>query len=432
MWQWQQAGIIEEQRRTQIARAWRRHRAEYTSEEWEAHMRDRQAQGEAERERESTAQRKARKKAQAQAHGEGRRLTPSTGEGVRRKGRTRSGEYGGGWTIVGTLIRYKKGQLREQRMRENNASDTDKEGSGEDAHRRGTDEAGREQMVVTEEGVRSDVSIRIQQDTGGQSTEAESGNVGEMGNEDTGREESEEVRKAQAESTRRTREEEGIMTQEEMEGVERGRTEVEVVVSSEQWAEEVAREMGYEAGGEEGSERTAQATVGPSTHEHESRTTESQVSEEESVRTDQHGATQQTDLTHDEDTVAGGDAPQQMEQREEVGEHEAHTPQPLQTPTIVSDAIQHLGSGKSSAHVKPGCEGRVLRGAGKQGGYDETPRRERPRRKAGPRIRYVDEDERGGGTTEQGIRVGPVCVWRITHGHRSEAEGAGTPPKDPG
>ena len=222
------------------------------------------------------------------------------------------------------------------------------------------------------------------------------------------------------------------MTQEEMEGVERDRTEVEVVVSSEQWAEEVAREMGYEAGGEEGSERTAQATVGPSTHEHESRTTESQVSEEESVRTDQHGATQQTDLTHDEDTVAGGDAPQQMEQREEVGEHEAHTPQPLQTPTIVSDAIQHLGSGKSSAHVKPGCEGRVLRGAGKQGGYDETPRRERPRRKAGPRIRYVDEDERGGGTTEQGIRVGPVCVWRITHGHRSEAEGAGTPPKDPG
>ena len=96
MWQWQQAGIIEEQRRTRIARAWRRHRAEYTSEEWEAHMKDRQAQGEAEREHESTAQRKARKKAQAQAHGEGRRLTPSTEEGVKRKRRTKSGEHGGG------------------------------------------------------------------------------------------------------------------------------------------------------------------------------------------------------------------------------------------------------------------------------------------------------------------------------------------------
>ena len=223
MWQWQQAGIIEEQRRTQIARAWRRHRAEYTSEEWEVHMKDRQAQGEAERERESAAQRKARKKAQAQAHGEGRRLMPSTEEGVKRKRSTKSGERWGGWSILGTLIRYKKGQLREQRMRENNASGTDKEGSGEDAQQRETDKTGGEQTVVTGEGVRSDASTRIQQDTGGQSSRAESGNVGESGSEDTGSEEKEEVRRAQAESTQRAREEEGIMTQEELEEVGRAR-----------------------------------------------------------------------------------------------------------------------------------------------------------------------------------------------------------------
>ena len=122
-----------------------------------------------------------------------------------------------------------------------------------------------------------------------------------------------------------------------------------------------------------------------------------------------------------------------MEQHGEVGEHEAHTPQQLDTPSIASDAaVQHLQTFLASATVNEGHEGRVLRGAGKQGGYDEITRRERPRKKAGPRIRYVDDDERGGGTTEQGIRVGPVCVWRITHGHRSEAEGAETPPKDPG
>ena len=41
MWQWQQAGIIEEQRRTRIARAWRRHRAMYNREEWRQHIEER-------------------------------------------------------------------------------------------------------------------------------------------------------------------------------------------------------------------------------------------------------------------------------------------------------------------------------------------------------------------------------------------------------
>ena len=139
------------------------------------------------------------------------------------------------------------------------------------------------------------------------------------------------------------------------------------------------------------------------------------------------------EMTHDEDMVVEDDAPQQAEQREEESEHEAHTPQQLETPSIESDAAaQHLETFLVSAAVNDGREGRVLRGAGKRGGYDEITRRERPRKRTGPRIRYVDEDERGGGTTEQGIRVGPVCVWRTTHGHRSRTKGAATPPKDPG
>ena len=89
--------------------------------------------------------------------------------------------------------------------------------------------------------------------------------------------------------------------------------------------------MEYEVRGEEDSERTAQATAGPSTYAHESKTTESQEGEEESVRTDQQGATQQADMTHGEDMVTTeDDAPQQAEQREEEGEHEAHTPQQLE------------------------------------------------------------------------------------------------------
>ena len=98
-------------------------------------------------------------------------------------------------------------------------------------------------------------------------------------------------------------------------------------VSSEQWAEEVAREMEDEVGGEESSERIAQAAAGPSTQAHERMTIQLQESEEGSVRTDQHVTTQQTDVTHEEGTVAVDDAPQHAEQQEEVGEHEAHTPQ---------------------------------------------------------------------------------------------------------
>ena len=60
MWQWQQAGIMEEHRRTRIARAWRRHRAQYTEVEWEGHMRRERERWEAGRGKETAAQRRAR------------------------------------------------------------------------------------------------------------------------------------------------------------------------------------------------------------------------------------------------------------------------------------------------------------------------------------------------------------------------------------
>ena len=51
--------------------------------------------------------------------------------------------------------------------------------------------------------------------------------------------------------------------------------------------------------------------------------------------------------------------------------------------------------------VKAGYKGRARRGKEKAGGYDLTPNRRGPRKVKGARIRYVEEDERGGGTTEQ-------------------------------
>ena len=80
------------------------------------------------------------------------------------------------------------------------------------------------------------------------------------------------------------------------------------------------------------------------------------------MRTDQHGVTQHAEMTHDEDMVAEDDAPQQAEQREEESEHEAHTPQQLDTPSMASDAAaQHLETFLVSAAVNDGREGRVLR-----------------------------------------------------------------------
>ena len=131
------------------------------------------------------------------------------------------------------------------------------------------------------------------------------------------------------------------------------------------------------------------------------------------MRTDQHNVTQQTDLTHEDDMVEGGDAPQQAEQQEEVGEHGAHTPQQVQTPTIASDAaVQHLETFLASAAVNDGHEGRVLRGAGKQGGYT-----------LGPALRTLHVKNLGTDLAPERLRT---CPWLGVHHRCRSQHGRGT------
>ena len=382
-------------------------------------------------------------------------------------------------------------------MRENGAGGRAKEGGSDDAQQGGVDGSEGERTVVTEEGVRGDVSTRTQQDTGGQSSGAVSENVGDTGNRDTGREDGSGVRTAQAEGTQWTREEEGIMTREEIEEVERDRTEVEEVVSSEQWAEEVAHEMEYEGGSETAQESSMQ-------YSQEQQEQEEQRSETEQVRE----RTELTEVRPVEQEESGEVVDSSMEDtagREGSGsmEHTAQaaavtgsmeSEQPTQGVSMSAGESMHMNSeiregthqevdGGGSANAEPrrseednddewsvedggsdkdnndngedsildgsdgkssrenlgvtsgsasGYEGRARRGVSKAGGYAEVTKRRGPRKKAGVRIRYVDDDERGGGTTEQGIRMGPVSVWRVAHGHRSEVRGAATPLRDPG
>ena len=61
-----------------------------------------------------------------------------------------------------------------------------------------------------------------------------------------------------------------------------------------------------------------------------------------------------------------------------------------------------------------------------------TPTRRGPRKQKGERIRYIENEERGGGTTEQGIRMGPVSVMRAARAQIRETESAATPLRDPG
>ena len=82
--------------------------------------------------------------------------------------------------------------------------------------------------------------------------------------------------------------------------------------------------------------------------------------------------------------------------------------------------------------MKAGYEGRARRGNSKEGGYDMTPTRRGPRKSKEERIRYIENEERGGGTTEQGIRMGPVSVMRAARAQIRETESAATPLRDPG
>ena len=84
--------------------------------------------------------------------------------------------------------------------------------------------------------------------------------------------------------------------------------------------------------------------------------------------------------------------------------------------------------------VNSGHEQRARRGVSKPpGGYDEITKRRGPRKQSsGVRIRYVDEDNRSGGTAEQLIRMGPVSVRRVEQGTMEEDGHAPAPPGDPG
>ena len=155
------------------------------------------------------------------------------------------------------------------------------------------------------------------------------------------------------------------------------------------------------------------------------------MSEDESMRTTQEIST----VTHqaEEDTNNAWNADDEGSE----GDKGAGAAAPRRSDEDIDNDTIGIGMGgpteenPQGSGVKPGYEGRARRGASKPpGGYDETPKRRGPRKRTGVRIRYVDDDERGGGTTEQGIRMGPVSVWRVAHGHRSEAKKKSAPTPD--
>ena len=99
---------------------------------------------------------------------------------------------------------------------------------------------------------------------------------------------------------------------------------------------------------------------------------------------------------------------------------------------LVSEPGEPPSSVPKGGGVKAGYEGRARRGNSKEGGYDMTPTRRGPRKQKGERIRYIENEERGGGTTEQGIRMGPVSVMRAARAQIRGTESAATPLRDPG
>ena len=112
---------------------------------------------------------------------------------------------------------------------------------------------------------------------------------------------------------------------------------------------------------------------------------------------------------------------------DEPGGHAATAQEEVQPPTENVDTEESVTGGS----VNGSHEQRASRGKSKQGGYDEILKRRGPRRRSGPRIRYVDEGNRSGGTLEQSIRMGPVSVQRVENGETDEQKEA-PPPDDPG
>ena len=156
------------------------------------------------------------------------------------------------------------------------------------------------------------------------------------------------------------------------------------------------------------------------------------VSEGESMRTESE-SDMDMEMQYDMATCeeeGEDDAPRHSEEEADGSDdnQQNHASTAAATPT---DGTGEAVPGKTES-VKEGYEGRARRGVQKAGGYDETPKRRGSRKVRGARIRYVEEDERGGGTTEQGIRMGPVSVQRVAKERGRPQEGAATPMHDPG
>ena len=136
----------------------------------------------------------------------------------------------------------------------------------------------------------------------------------------------------------------------------------------------------------------------------------------------------------DGDGTCGVEGEQSVPRRSEIGSSDESSEEAVNHPAPIehgrpSELVPEPG-GPSS--VKAGYEGRARRGNSKEGGYDMTPTRRGPRKPKGERIRYIENEERGGGTTEQGIRMGPVSVMRAARAQIRGTESAATPLRDPG
>ena len=150
------------------------------------------------------------------------------------------------------------------------------------------------------------------------------------------------------------------------------------------------------------------------------------------------GACEMEMVIHAESGVEGE---QSVPRRSEIGSSDESSEEAVNNPASIehgrpSELVPEPGGPPSSVPkgggVKAGYEGRARRGNSKEGGYDMTPTRRGPRKQKGERIRYVENEERGGGTTEQGIRMGPVSVMRAARAQIRGTESAATPLRDPG
>ena len=154
------------------------------------------------------------------------------------------------------------------------------------------------------------------------------------------------------------------------------------------------------------------------------------VREEGSMRTgsESHESMRHGDSTCEEEGERSAPRCSEKDDSDDDSEEAASSQAPIECGRP-SELVSEPG-GPSS--VKAGYEGRARRGNSKEGGYDMTPTRRGPRKPKEERIRYMENEKRGGGTTEQGIRMGPVSVMRAARAQIRGTESAATPLRDPG